>query len=75
MVERNYHIVTKLSAWAKEHSRAVNELAQAWLLAQPTVCSVITGARKVEHVTSNVKAADWHLTTEQLREIDGILKA
>jgi aryl-alcohol dehydrogenase-like predicted oxidoreductase len=75
MVERNYHVVTKLSAWAKDHGRAVNELAQAWLLAQPKVCSVITGAKKVEHVTSNVKAADWHLTAEQLKEIDGILKA
>ena len=75
MVERNYHVVTKLSAWAKDHGRAVNELAQAWLLAQPKVCSVITGAKKVEHVTSNVKAADWHLTAERLKEIDGILKA
>jgi 1-deoxyxylulose-5-phosphate synthase len=75
MVERNYRIVTKLSAWAKDHGRGVNELAQAWLLAQPRVCSVITGAKRVDHVTSNVKAADWHLTTEQLKEIDGILKA
>jgi aryl-alcohol dehydrogenase-like predicted oxidoreductase len=75
MVERNYHVVTKLSAWAKDHSRGVNELAQAWLLAQPKVCSVITGAKKVEHVTSNVKAADWHLTADELKEIDGILKA
>lgn len=75
MVERNYHVVTKLSAWAKDHGRGVNELAQAWLLAQPSVCSVITGAKKVEHVTSNVKAADWHLTADQLKEIDGNLKA
>jgi len=75
MVERNYRIVAKLSAWAKDHGRGVNELAQAWLLAQPRVCSVITGAKRVDHVTSNVKAAGWHLTTEQLKEIDGILKA
>jgi aryl-alcohol dehydrogenase-like predicted oxidoreductase len=74
MVERNYHVVIKLSAWAKDHGRGVNELAQAWLLAQPKVCSVITGAKKVEQVTSNVKAADWHLTSEQLKEIDGIFK-
>jgi aryl-alcohol dehydrogenase-like predicted oxidoreductase len=74
MVEGNYHVVTKLSAWAKDHGRGVNELAQAWLLAQPKVCSVITGAKQVEQVTSNVKAADWHLTSEQLKEIDGILK-
>jgi aryl-alcohol dehydrogenase-like predicted oxidoreductase len=75
MTERNYHAVTRLSGWAKDHGRGVNELAQAWLLAQPAVCSVISGARTVDHVISNVKAADWHLTADQLKEIDGILTA
>lgn len=74
MTEKNYRWVTQLTAWAKAHGRSVNELAQAWLLAQPSVCSVITGARKVEHVTSNVKAADWRLTAEQLKEIETILQ-
>jgi aryl-alcohol dehydrogenase-like predicted oxidoreductase len=74
MVERNYHTVARLSAWARDHGRGVNELAQAWLMAQPSVCSVITGAKNLEQLTSNVKAADWHLTAEQLKEIDTILK-
>jgi len=74
MVERNYHVVMNLSAWAKNHGRGVNELAQAWLLAQPSVCSVITGAKCVEHVTSNVKAGDWILSAEQMKEIDAILR-
>jgi 1-deoxyxylulose-5-phosphate synthase len=74
MTEKNYRWVTQLTAWAKARGRGVNELAQAWLLAQPSVCSVITGARKVEHVTSNVKAADWRLTAEQLKEIETILQ-
>ena len=74
MIEKNYHVVTKLSVWAKDHGRGVNELAQAWLLAQPMVCSVITGAKTVEHVTSNVKAADWDLTADQLKEIEAILR-
>lgn len=74
MVERNYHAVTRLSAWAKDHGRGVNELAQAWLLAQPSVCSVITGAKNLEQLTSNVKAADWRLTAEQIKEIDTVLK-
>ncbi len=74
MSERNYKVMSKLTAWAKDHGRGVNELAQAWLLAQPNVCSVITGAKRVEQLSSNVKAADWHLSNEQLQEIDGILK-
>jgi aryl-alcohol dehydrogenase-like predicted oxidoreductase len=74
MVERHYHTVSCLGAWAKDHGRGVNELAQAWLLAQPPVCSVITGAKNLEQVTSNVRASDWHLTTDDLSEIDVLLK-
>jgi len=73
MTEKNYHAVMRLSGWAKDHGHGINELAQAWLLAQPSVCSVITGARKVEHVTSNVKAADWNLNLEELKQIEAIL--
>jgi aryl-alcohol dehydrogenase-like predicted oxidoreductase len=72
MVEKNYRIVTRLSAWAKDRGRGVNELAQAWLLAQPSVCSVITGAKKLEHVISNVKAADWNLSAGDLKEIEAL---
>jgi aryl-alcohol dehydrogenase-like predicted oxidoreductase len=34
---------------------------------------VITGAKRVEQLASNVKAADWNLTVEQLKELDGML--
>lgn len=74
MTEKNYHLVGKLTAWAKDHGRGVNELAQAWLLAQRSVCSVITGAKRLEHLTSNVKAADWTLSANDLKEIEAILK-
>ena len=74
MVEKNYRAVAQLSAWAKDHGRGVNELAQAWLLAEPSVCSVITGARRAEHVISNVKAADWKLTSGELKEIEAIFR-
>ncbi|HSK29585.1 MAG TPA: aldo/keto reductase [Candidatus Limnocylindria bacterium] len=74
MVEGHYHTVSCLGAWAKDHGRGVNELAQAWLLAQTPVCSVITGAKNLEQVTSNVRASDWHLTTDDLSEIDVLLK-
>jgi aryl-alcohol dehydrogenase-like predicted oxidoreductase len=72
MTEANYAKVGKLSAWCTEHGRGVNELAQAWLLAQPQVCSVITGAKTLDHLLSNLKAADWKLTSQELREIDSL---
>jgi len=73
MHERNFSVLGQLAAWAKDHGRGLNELAQAWLLAQPSVCSVITGAKNVEQLNSNVRAADWTLGAEQLKEIEAIL--
>lgn len=73
MTAANYDTVEKLSAWAGLRERALNELAQAWLMAQPQVCSVISGATKLAHVLSNVKAADWTLTAEELAEVNAIL--
>jgi aryl-alcohol dehydrogenase-like predicted oxidoreductase len=75
MIDVNYRKVSKLAAWAKDHGRGVNELAQAWLLAQPRVCSVITGARSPQQFNSNVTAAGWNLTGDQLTEIEAILNS
>jgi aryl-alcohol dehydrogenase-like predicted oxidoreductase len=74
MTENNHARVGKVSGWCKDHGRALNELAQAWLLAQPQVCSVITGAKKLDHLLSNITAADWQLTADDLKEIDRLLK-
>ena len=74
MGERNYQKVSKLSEWVKDYGRGVNELAQAWLLAQPPICSVITGAKSADQLASNVRAAGWNLTRDQLTELDAIVK-
>jgi aryl-alcohol dehydrogenase-like predicted oxidoreductase len=73
MTAANYAKVEKLTAWAGEHQRGMNELAQAWLLAQPSVCSVITGATKLEQVLSNAQAANWALTADEVKEVNAIL--
>lgn len=75
MTDLYYTKLEKLTAWAMERGHAMNELAHAWLLAQPQVCSVISGATKLEQVLDNVKAADWSLTQEQLKEVNAILKS
>jgi aryl-alcohol dehydrogenase-like predicted oxidoreductase len=74
MTEANYDIVEKLATWAQERERGLNELAEAWLLGEPAVCSVISGATRVEHVLSNAKAADWVLADDELKEIRSILE-
>jgi aryl-alcohol dehydrogenase-like predicted oxidoreductase len=74
MTGQNYDKIEKLAAWAEARQRGLNELAQAWLLAHPQVCSVISGATRLEQVLSNVKAADWTLTPDDVAEVNQILK-
>jgi aryl-alcohol dehydrogenase-like predicted oxidoreductase len=74
MTPANYTIVETLSAWAAERGRTMSELAEAWLLAQPAVCTVISGLTKIEQLQANVKAADWELTAEELAEVTAVLE-
>jgi aryl-alcohol dehydrogenase-like predicted oxidoreductase len=67
-------MVEKLSAFAAERSHDLNELAHAWLLAQPQVSSVISGATRPEQVQANAKAAEWQLTTMDVEAIRAILE-
>jgi aryl-alcohol dehydrogenase-like predicted oxidoreductase len=74
MTAANYTRIERLESWAAERDRGLNELAHAWLLAQPAVASVISGATKRSHVESNARAAGWELTEEELADIQKILE-
>jgi aryl-alcohol dehydrogenase-like predicted oxidoreductase len=74
MTDKNYDILEKLITFAKDHNHEMNELAIAWLVAQPQVASVISGATTLDHVNQNAVAADWELTQKELEEIEKILK-
>ena len=73
MTAANYDKVEKLSAWAAERDHTMAELAHAWLLAQPQVSSVISGATKLSQVQSNAKSADWQLTAEEVKAVNQVL--
>ena len=64
-----------LDAFARDHGHTLLELAIAWLLARPTVASVIAGATKPEQAQANAAAAGWTLTDEDLRQIDAVIDA
>ncbi len=57
--------VEAYESFAAERGHTVGELAVAWLLAQPSVTSVITGATKPEQITANSAAAAWTLTPDE----------
>lgn len=74
MSDGNFDMVAKLTAWAENRGRGMNELAQAWLLAHPQVCAVISGATAAAHVISNAKAADWCLSAPEVKELGTLLE-
>ncbi len=65
--------VTRLEDIARAHGKTVGQLAIAWLLAQPNVCSVIAGATRPEQIEENAGAAGWDLDAATLDEIAAIL--
>jgi aryl-alcohol dehydrogenase-like predicted oxidoreductase len=75
MTDTNYAKVEHLTAWVQARDHTMSELAHAWLLAQPQVSSVISGATSVDQVRQNARAADWRLTTDELAEVNAVLGA
>lgn len=70
MTPENYARIEKLREYAQEHNRTMNELAHAWLMAQPQVSSVISGATQVAHVQANAAASNWALSAEEVAQIN-----
>jgi aryl-alcohol dehydrogenase-like predicted oxidoreductase len=69
-LEKGYTIVDVMASVAKRHDATVARVALAWLLHQPSVTSVIIGARKTEQLKDNLASADLKLDEEGLKELD-----
>jgi aryl-alcohol dehydrogenase-like predicted oxidoreductase len=74
LTPENFDVLEQLEAFAAARTRPLVELAFAWLLAHPPVSSVIAGATTPEQITANARAADWHLSADEMAELDGILR-
>ncbi|MBE1513675.1 aryl-alcohol dehydrogenase (NADP+) [Nesterenkonia halotolerans] len=64
--ERTWRVIDAVSAVAEEHGASHSQVSLAWLKAQPTVTSVILGARTIEQLQDNMGADSLDLSTEQL---------
>lgn len=67
--DRNFDIVEGLAAYAANRDRTLLELSFAWLLAQPSVGSVLAGAMSVAQISANIAAASWVLTPDEVADI------
>ena len=74
LTDKNLDKVEALIGFAESRGHTVLELAFSWLLAHEVVASVIAGASSARQVADNASAATWNLTTDDLHEIDALLR-
>jgi aryl-alcohol dehydrogenase-like predicted oxidoreductase len=72
MIDANWDRLEKLDAFAKTRGHKVGELAIAWLLWHPWVCTVIAGATRPEQIDENIAGADWKLSAEEVGHVEQI---
>jgi aryl-alcohol dehydrogenase-like predicted oxidoreductase len=68
--ERLYAVIDALDAVAAETGKTVPQIALNWLLARPTVSTLVIGARSEEQLRQNLGATGWNLTPEQIASLD-----
>jgi aryl-alcohol dehydrogenase-like predicted oxidoreductase len=68
--EHGFGVVDRLRAIAGRHDASVAQTALAWVLARPSVTSVLIGASKLAQLDDNLGAADVHLTSDDIAELD-----
>ncbi|MBC7737421.1 MAG: aldo/keto reductase [Candidatus Saccharibacteria bacterium] len=65
-----YKVMDALDAIAAETGKTVPQIALNWVLARPTVATVIIGARNEAQLRDNLGAVGWTLTAEQMTRLD-----
>jgi aryl-alcohol dehydrogenase-like predicted oxidoreductase len=67
MTSAHFDALRRFEAFAEERGHRISELAIAWLLAQPLVCSVIAGVTSADQLVANVDAANWRLAPDEIQ--------
>jgi aryl-alcohol dehydrogenase-like predicted oxidoreductase len=68
--DRGWRIVDAVKAMASAKGTTPSAVSLAWLLAKPTVSSVIFGARSLEQLDDNLKAAEVKLSLTEVQTLD-----
>ncbi|CAM3420203.1 aldo/keto reductase [Occultella aeris] len=70
--DREVAVARALADLADDWGMQMQHLSLAWLLAQPTVASVIVGAETPEELQANASATDINLTAEQVAHLSAL---
>ncbi len=68
--DRTWNIVEAVQQVAEQTGVSMAEVALSWVTDRPGVTSTILGCRTLEQLEANLKAADLHLSTEQVAALD-----
>ncbi len=70
--ERHWAILEATEGVAKELGATVSQVALAWLLARPTVTSIVIGARTLAQLDDNLKAVDLAIPPELMAKLEAV---
>ena len=68
--DRTWNIIDAVQKVAEDRGVSMAEVALAWVTDRPAVTSTILGARTIEQLETNLRAADLHLTVEETAALD-----
>lgn len=68
--ERTWDVLGTVEEIAGDRGMSMAQVALAWLVDRPTVCSVILGARTQEQLDDNLGAAGVHLSADEVHRLD-----
>jgi aryl-alcohol dehydrogenase-like predicted oxidoreductase len=69
----NLELVENLKTIAARNGRTVAELAIAWVLRNKRVTAAIVGGRTTAQIDQTVKAGDWQLSQDDIKEVRSLL--
>jgi aryl-alcohol dehydrogenase-like predicted oxidoreductase len=70
--ERNWEILKIVTEVARSHQVTHSQVALAWLLRQPAVCSVIIGVRTLEQLDENLAAGQLSLSEQEIARLSQV---
>ena len=69
---RAYSLIDAMDAMAKAKGCTVAQVALAWLLYQPTVSTVIVGAKRADQLADNIGACDVTLSADDMAQLEAL---
>jgi aryl-alcohol dehydrogenase-like predicted oxidoreductase len=67
-----YRVIDMMDEIAKETGKSIAQIALNWLLARPTVCNLVIGARTEDQLKQNLGALGWSLSADQMQRLDAV---